>query len=133
MIDKRTLAKYFPAVVRAPAPDLLVRVSGLLQRSQEVAVIKIRIKARDGRYIWISATAYVVKTLLCGLIVSNNTIHPYSGIIDIGASRLLIGKAQHVIPVSVKKELLPGKELLPTSAKPTDPLPLVNPKVIKSA
>jgi hypothetical protein len=106
LVSEATMKRFFASVKRTASDrNMGISVCGDALTSKEHADIEVRMKGTSGQYIWITATAHVVKKLSCNLLIANDTIHPYSGTLDIGSERLLLGKAQHCIPISVRKEL----------------------------
>jgi hypothetical protein len=94
IISEAAMYCYFISLKRIPFSEgMRISVSGTGHISRKHAEIKVCIKGETGRYIWITAIAHIVKVLLCNLLIVNNTIHPYLGILNLSTERLLLGKA----------------------------------------
>jgi hypothetical protein len=85
LIGQKCYERHFATAQTRLAP-IPINVSGVGggQVSTGFAVLELRLRLTDKRHILMSGEFHIIPSLSCNLIVGNDTLHSYHGIIDVG-------------------------------------------------
>jgi RNase H-like domain found in reverse transcriptase/Reverse transcriptase (RNA-dependent DNA polymerase)/Integrase zinc binding domain/Chromo (CHRromatin Organisation MOdifier) domain len=105
LIDRTFYETYFSKSYPSSRTTVPISVSGIGggQPSNEFAIIELRMRSVDGRYILIRGEFHVIPALSCNMLVGNDTLHTYLGRIDVGRQIATFGPARYRIPITVLK------------------------------
>ncbi|ERF69336.1 hypothetical protein EPUS_09242 [Endocarpon pusillum Z07020] len=104
LIGRACFEKYFQDSTIRLAP-ILIPVAGVagVTRTTEYINIEVRLKSEKGKFIRIGGEFHIVPSLSCSILLANDILHTYQGILDIGAEKATFANT-HVIPISVFKK-----------------------------
>src|SRR6185437_7988632 len=71
--------------------------------STTFADLEIRMKLKDGRYISITGEVHIIPELACNLLIANDILHSYAGVLDLGNQCIQLGPAHLPVPIKVMK------------------------------
>ena len=133
LIGQQCFESYFRKdfdLKRAPVP---VHVSGITpdgHLSDRYADLEIRMRMADGQHLSIKGEFHVLPELPCNILIANDTLHTYAGILDLDKQSAAFGPTKLPVPISVIKAEQPrvAQRVKPTSRPPDVPLPQHRPR-----